>query len=144
MDLNSLIPILRKDYQELSRGELNVLRNAAREKYRFPGHVDAQTLFRSYLILKRRHVTALETVFIAPRRSTSSGVFGGISVRCDGVVVQAYDGIKWEGAGCFEIRSGEWFPLLTVFYFETETRIWCLSKEGHFFCVSSRNFSFEI
>lgn len=144
MNTEELIPILEKDYQELTPAELNTLRNATREKYHWQGTVEAETLLQSYLILKRRHIPGLETVFVEPRLQKSCGVFGGISVVTESPLIQTFEGINKEPAGSFTLRSGEWFPVLTVFYFEKFTEIVCLSHEGHFFRISSQHFHFTI
>lgn len=144
MNTEELIPILSKDYQELTPAELNVLRNATREKYHWQGQVSAETLLQSYLILKRRYCTGLETLFIEPRFSKRCGAFGGISVTSDSPLIETFDGIHKNATGNFRLRSGAWFPVVTVFYFNEETVVIGLSPEGHFFRISSKFFSFNI
>lgn len=144
MDTTELLPILEKDYQELTPAELNILRNATREKYHWQGTVEAETLLQSYLLFKRRLITNLETIFIEPRHQSHCGVFGGVHITNDSPLIQTWDGIKKEPTGSFELRGGEWFGVLTVFYFDKETEVVCLSNEGHFFRISSKAFSFNI
>lgn len=144
MDKTALLSILEKDYQELTPSELNFLRNLTREKYHWQGTVEAETLLQSYLIFKRRHFPGLETVFIEPRLQKSSSVFGGTSVVTDSSLIQTFDGINKDSTGSFTLKSGEWFPVLTVFYFEEFTEIICLSHEGHFFRISNQHFCFTI
>lgn len=144
MDSKTLLSILEKDYQELTHQELNFLRNATREKYHWQGTIEAETLLQSYLLFKRREMTSLEVVFIEPRSHRYHGTFNNFNVVNESPIINTFDGINRDHTGSFNLTSGRWFGVLTVFYFEDYTEVICLNDDGHFFRVSSKDFSFTI
>ena len=67
--------LLIKDFEELDKGELQVLRNYTREVYHIAGEIKlgVDELLNAYLIFKRKFITTLETVAVCPYPMVEAG-----------------------------------------------------------------------
>lgn len=138
--------ILDKDFEELSNGELQFLRNETRKLYGIEGKIDINTLLNSYLNMKRKYIHELEQVLVTVKQTVRDfGVFGGgkqvVSPR---IQVPTFDGLNSASNGMFYIDGYTYLPVLTVSYFDDHTEVMCLSPEGSFCRISTKDFDFEI
>lgn len=141
-----LLSILDKDFQELSNGELQVLRNETRKIYGMEGKIETGILLNSYLNMKRKYIHELEQVLVTVQQTVRDfGVFGGgkqvVSPR---IQVPTFDGLNGASKGMFYIDGYTYLPVLTVSYFDDHTEVICLSPEGSFCSISTKDFDFEI
>ncbi len=141
-----LINILDKDFEELSNGELQFLRNETRKLYGIEGKIDINTLLNSYLNMKRKYIHELEQVLVTVKQTVRDfGVFGGgkqvVSPR---IQVPTFDGLNGASKGMFYIDGYTYLPVLSVSYFDDYTEVICLSPEGSFCRISTKDFDFEI
>ena len=73
-----LLDILEKDFEELSAGELQVLRNETRKLYGIEGKIEVSMILNSYLNMKRKYIHELEQVLVTVKQTVRDfGVFGG-------------------------------------------------------------------
>lgn len=132
---NLLEDILEKDFEELEKRELQVLRNKAREIYHIEGKekIDMETLLMVYLNLKRKLITNFETILVEPDKITVNGVFGS---KCELRIkaIPTFDGINKENKGIFYIEEPMFLPLLSLFVLREPNEAYCLSPCGNF-CV---------
>ena len=143
---NALNAILEKDFEELSKGELQILRNETRKIYGIEGKIGIDILLNSYLNLKRKYIHELEQVLVTVKQNVIDfGVFGGgkqvVSPR---IQVPTFDGLNGASKGMFYIDGYTYLPVLTVSYFDDHTEVICLSPEGSFCKLTSKIFEFEI
>ena len=146
MHKERLINILDKDFEELSNGELQFLRNETRKLYCIEGKIDINTLLNSYLNMKRKYIHELEQVLVTVEQTVRDfGVFGGgkqvVSPR---IQVPTFDGLNGASKGMFYIDGYTYLHVLTVSYFDDHTEVICLSPEGSFCRISTKDFDFEI
>ena len=133
---NRLKDILEKDFEELTKGELQVLRNKAREIYHIEGkeRIDEDTLLMVYLNLKRKLITNLETILVQPDEPVVvNGVFGK-KTTYNPKVVPVFDGINKESKGFFYVSEPTYLPLLSMFVLREPNEAYCLSPDGYF-CI---------
>jgi len=139
--------LLVKDFDDFSRGELQILRNRIRQRYKYPIEVkiDATMLYHGYLILKRDLVTTLETLQVCPYPAeTHKSSFTGETLTFAPVVVPTFDGIFGSPTDSFTITGYITLPVLTVSYFDDYTEVTCLSPGGNFCKIRSKNLLFDI
>ena len=141
-----LLDILEKDFEELSAGELQVLRNETRKLYGIEGKIEVSMILNSYLNMKRKYINELEQVLVTVKQTVRDfGVFGGgkqvVSPR---IQVPTFDGLNGASKGMFYIDGYTYLPVLTVSYFDDHTEVICLSPEGSFCRISTKDFDFEI
>lgn len=128
--------ILEKDFEELEKNELQVLRNKAREVYHIEGKekINNETLLMVYLTLKRKLITELETILVTPDEPVVvNGVFGK-SISSGRRAIPTFDGINKENKGVFYIEEPMFLPLLSLFVLRDPNEAYCLSPYGNF-CV---------
>lgn len=143
--MNNIVNILKSDYDDLTKGEKQIIRNKARELYSFTGKIEENLLFMAYLMMKRKFVLQLEQILISPKEIVqANGPFNDKRVNIDKVPIPVFDGLNASQKGFFYITEPTFLPLLTVSYFETVTDVICLSPEGSFCKITTQNFSFEI
>ena len=141
-----LLNILEKDFEELSAGEIQVLRNETRKLYGIEGKIEVSIILNSYLNMKRKYIHELEQVLVTVKQTVKDfGVFGGgkqvVSPR---IQIPTFDGLNGVPKGMFYIDGYTYLPVLTVSYFEDHTEVICLSPEGSFCKISTKDFDFEI
>lgn len=143
---SNLFEILEKDFEELSSKELQYLRNKFRSQYKVTGRIDVDILLRYYLMLKRKYISPLEIILVTTNQVIKDfGVFGGGKrLVSDRIQVPTFDGLNGASKGMFYIDGYTYLPVLTVSYFDDHTEVICLSPEGSFCRVSTRDFDFEI
>lgn len=141
-----LLNILEKDFEELTPDELNLVRNQARITYGLYGKIPMNVIFNSYLNMKRKYVTELEQVLVSPKQPEYDfGVFGGGRKTIETKVqVPTFDGQNGSPMGMFYLTEYTYLPVLTVSYFDDHTEVVCLSPEGSFCKLSTKDFDFEI
>lgn len=143
--MSDIVNILKSDYDDLTKGEKQVIRNKARELYSFTGKIEENLLFMAYLMMKRKFVLQLEQILISPKEIVqANGPFNDKRVNIDKAPIPVFDGLNASQKGFFYITEPTFLPLLTVSYFETVTEVICLSPEGSFCKITTQNFSFEI
>lgn len=139
--------ILIKDFEELTKGELQVLRNYTREVYHIAVDVKIgeEMLLNAYLIFKRKEIQKLETVLVSPYpQITMKSSFVTAQTNYPPVVVPTFDGLYPSNKVSFVIKGWQALPVLTVFYFEEFTEVICLSPDGHFCRINSNILRFDI
>lgn len=140
-----LLDILEKDFEELSPGELQVVRNETRKIYGIEGKIGTGIILNSYLNMKRKFVTELEQVLVCPKMSVKDfGPFAGRQVVTSKIPVPTFDGLNGEPAGIFYIDGYTYLPVLSVSYLDDQTEVICLSPEGSFCRITTKDFDFEI
>lgn len=140
-----LLDILEKDFEELSPGELQVVRNETRKIYGIEGKIGTGIILNSYLNMKRKFITELEQVLVCPKMAVKDfGPFAGRQVVTNKIPVPTFDGLNGEPAGIFYVEGYTYLPVLTVSYFDDHTEVICLSPEGSFCRISTKDFDFEI
>lgn len=140
-----LLDILEKDFEELSAGELQVLRNETRKLYGIEGKIEVSMILNSYLNMKRKFITELEQVLVCPKMTVKDfGPFAGRQVVTNKIPVPTFDGLNGEPAGIFYIDGYTYLPVLSVSYLDDQTEVICLSPEGSFCRITTKDFDFEI
>lgn len=140
-----LLDILEKDFEELSPGELQVIRNETRKIYGIEGKIGTGIILNSYLNMKRKFITELEQVLVCPKMTVKDfGPFAGRQVVTNKIPVPTFDGLNGASKGMFYIDGYTYLPVLTVSYFDDHTEVICLSPEGSFCRISTKDFDFEI
>lgn len=131
---NCLKEILEKDFEELTKCELQVLRNKAREIYHIEGkeRINEDTLLMVYLNLKRKLISNLETILVCPDEPvTVNGVFGK-KKTFNPKAIPVFDGINKESKGLFYVSEPTYLPLLSLFVLIEPNEAYCLSPNGMF------------
>lgn len=139
--------ILQYDFEELTKGQIQVLRNRTREMYGIEGteRIPEKDTLYTYLIEKRRLIDELETVDVHPRRTKISGAFvNGEKLGNTKVTVTTFDGRYGLKEGSFVINVVYPLPVLTVSFVDDYIELIGLAPDGHFCLISSRCFDFEI
>lgn len=140
-----LLEILEEDYEELTPGQLQFLRNRVRERFETEGKVTNEVLFNAYLSFKRRLITALETLtFCSHPMKCDFGPFGGKKLRYPRISIPTFEGLEGVKTGTFTVDEYITLPVLTVSYLEDETEVVCIAPDGNFCKISSKTFLFEI
>lgn len=140
-----LLDILEKDFEELTPGELQILRNETRKIYGIEGKIEVSTILNSYLNMKRKFITQLEQVLVTTKQSLRDfGPFVGKQLVTQRVHVPTFDGLNGTSNGMFYIDGYTYLPVMTVSYFDDHTEVICLSPEGSFCKLSNKDFDFEI
>ena len=60
------------------------------------------------------------------------------------IPVPTFDGLNGEPAGIFYIDGYTYLPVLSVSYLDDQTEVICLSPEGSFCRITTKDFDFEI
>ena len=139
--------LLVKDFEELDKGELQVLRNYTREVYHIAGEIKLgeNELLNAYLIFKRKFITTLETVPVCPYPMIEQGgSFVAAQTNYAPVPINTFDGVFSSYKGSFTINGWQSMPVLTVFYFDDRTEVCCLAPNGHFCILTSKTLRFDI
>lgn len=134
--MEKLIEILEKDFEELTKGELQILRNKAREIYHIEGkeRVNEETLLMVYLNLKRKYIKEFETILVEPDAPIIvKGAFGN-NITYPKKVIPTFDGINKKNKGFFYVDCPTYLPLLSLFVLREPNEAYCLSPDGNF-CV---------
>lgn len=140
-----LLDILEKDFEELSAGELQVLRNETRKLYGIEGKIEVSMILNSYLNMKRKYIHELEQVLVTVKQTVRDfGPFAGRQVVTSKIPVPTFDGLNGEPAGIFYIDGYTYLPVLSVSYLDDQTEVICLSPEGSFCRITTKDFDFEI
>lgn len=139
--------LLIKDFEELDKGELQVLRNYTREVYHIAGEIKlgVDELLNAYLIFKRKFITTLETVAVCPYPMVEAGgSFVAAQTTYAPIAVTTFDGVFSSSKETFTINEWQSLPVLTVFYFDDRTEVCCLAPNGHFCRITSKILQFDI
>ena len=139
--------LLIKDFEELDKGELQVLRNYTREVYHIAGEIKlgVDELLTAYLIFKRKFITTLETVAVCPYPMVEAGgSFVAAQTTYAPIAVTTFDGVFSSYKETFTINGWQSLPVLTVFYFDDRTEVCCLAPNGHFCRITSKILQFDI
>lgn len=140
-----ILEILEKDFEELNKSELQILRNETRKIQGIQGRIKNDSLLDSYLNLKRKHVQNLEQVLVSPKLSeVDFGPFAGKQTFLNKVVVSTFESVNKPSKRKFYIDGYIYLPVLTVSYLEDKTEVICLSPEGEFCKINNKELNFEI
>lgn len=142
-----LLEVLEKDFEELSKKDIQILRKETRRKYgiNLTNNSNPNLLLNSYLNFKRKYVSRFDYVFISPKQTIKDfGPFSGEKVVYNRFQIPTFDGFYGSIVGMFYIDEYICLPVLTVSYFDDFTEIICLSPEWNFCKLSDKIFDFEI
>lgn len=143
--MKRLIEVLEKDYEELTLGERQVIRNKASERYGINQKLTENQLLNSYLKLKLLYITPLEILTFHPYPLRADfGPFGGIKERCPAVTVTTFSGLNGDKTGTFVVKEEMTLPIVTVFYETEHTEAVCVAPDGNFCKISNRDFEFDV
>ena len=96
VDERKILEILEKDFEELNKSELQILRNETRKIQGIQGRIKNDSLLDSYLNLKRKHVPNLEQVLVSPKLSeVDFGPFAGKQTFLNKVVVPTFESVSY-------------------------------------------------
>lgn len=139
--------MLVKDFEDFTKSEIQELRNQIRKVYRINAEIkiSSEMLLHAYLIFKRKEILTLETVVVSPYpQITGESSFVVEQTNYPPVVISTFDGIYGSQTETFVIKGWQTLPVLTVFYFETHTIVYCLAPNGHFCKIDSHILRFDI
>lgn len=145
-NLSRLTTILEMDFDDLTSGDIQFLRNRIREAYKVDPTVklDKEKCYTAFCLFKRKYIPRLEILFIQPKvLKKNGGIFGLNLSRRQSVPVSQWDGFNKDHKGVYHVQSG-YFPVISVRYLSTHTEVTCMSVHGYFFEVDSRIFDFDI
>lgn len=144
-----ILDVLNKDFEELTRGELQLLRNRIRSEIRLDASqpIGHDKLLNGYLVLKRKLCADLETAFFkpVPMKCDFGPPFSAVE-RFPKVKLPTYDGMngKCTGRSIMIDGDGITLPILTVFYHIYPFKAVCLTPDGEFVNIESNSINSEI
>ena len=142
----ALIEILYKDFEELSESELIFLRKCIRYRFQLDACApitDSMTL-NAYLSFKRRLIPELDTITFCTYPVKYDSPFMGSDIYYPVMAVPTFEGLNRRQVQSFLVGGYLTLPLLTVFYYENNTTVYCIAPDGNFCEISSKNFKLEI
>lgn len=139
-----LIEILEKDFEELTVGERQVIRNRASERYGINQKLTEDQLLNAYLRFKLIHISPLEMLTFKPYPLRADfGPFGGVKERFPAVTVTTFSGLNGDKTGTFIVKEETILPIVTVFYETEHVEVVCVAPDGNFCRISNLDFDFD-
>ncbi len=146
-NLSRLTAILEMDFDDLTSGDMQFLRNRIRESYHIDPtiHLDKNKCHTAFCLFKRKYISRPEMLLVQPKMVNKDG--GTFGVNFSGRVVPIlphWDGFNMDHKGAFPIPIG-YYPVISVHYTSGLTKVICMNpKNGFFFEIDSSRFDFEI
>jgi hypothetical protein len=138
--------ILCQDFEELSKGEMQILRHRTRSFFNIESSVKITPaqLLNAYLIFNRKYIKTFDTVTIItkPLKCDFGPFANGIKYRHPKLSVVTFDGLNGLKEGSFIVSEPITLPVITEFIMGEKTEIICIAPDGHFCRLKDDEFLF--
>lgn len=141
--LEELLVLFETDFDDLTRGELQFLRNRYREETGVKDTLTEDELFEAYLNFKRKYHTDFEMLLFTPRQQVIKGVFA-CKVTDPKAQIPTFKSLSDRFKGYFIVQGYTSLPILTVRFKNDVTEVFCIAPNGDFCSIRSDRFEFKI